>query len=325
MDPPLSANVYTRLEKDLDQARATILDNSKVAKELAETQRELREIHRKISLQTMSGLKSPVRRPTVQSSVPVVHPFCKFEDHILITILANLEPSQVLVFSQLSHPIMNRLNRLFGMKNTLSQDPIRRASPGLSRMNRVEKIVSSMNKTEVKLFHDMATENKHLKSSLGQVFAEKEDLTARLHGAENVKDFLMEKLKEVEDALATALDEARQAEEKSASDREVIGFLDARTQQLETSLKKLSGENKKLTAQLQQEETSHVGHTAVIEDMVQLLSTEKNELQQQAKAQRKLLVREVKSLRSQLHKITTERDLFRKQLLRLRDSLLQLD
>lgn len=63
-------------------------------------------------------------------------------------------------------------------------------------------------------------------------------MTARLHGAESVRDFLMEKLKDLEDTLATTMELNSEKDEQAALDREIIGFLDAKTQEYEISLKK---------------------------------------------------------------------------------------
>lgn len=52
----------------------------------------------------------------------------------------------------------------------------------------------------------------------------------RLQGTESVKEFLVAKLKETEAALKRSLDEKGLTLRQSASDQEVISFLDSRTQ-----------------------------------------------------------------------------------------------
>lgn len=49
-------------------------------------------------------------------------------------------------------------------------------------------------------------------------------------GTESVKEFLVAKLKETEGALKRSLDEKGLTLRQSASDQEVISFLDSRTQ-----------------------------------------------------------------------------------------------
>ncbi|CAN0526816.1 unnamed protein product, partial [Laminaria digitata] len=56
-----------------------------------------------------------------------------------------------------------------------------------------------------------------------------DDALAR-QGTESVKEFLVAKLKETEAALKRSLDEKGLTLRQSASDQEVISFLDSRTQ-----------------------------------------------------------------------------------------------
>lgn len=85
---------------------------------------------------------------------------------------------------------------------------------------------------------------------LGQVQTEKEDVAARLHGAENVRDFLMDKLKDLEDRLSSLMDASGKKDEQAALDREIIGFLDARTQEYEITLKKCAKQNEEYRTEL---------------------------------------------------------------------------
>lgn len=55
-------------------------------------------------------------------------------------------------------------------------------------------------------------------------------LRGKLQGTESVKEFLVAKLKETEAALKRSLDEKGLTLRQSASDQEVISFLDSRTQ-----------------------------------------------------------------------------------------------
>lgn len=98
---------------------------------------------------------------------------------------------------------------------------------------------------------------------LGHVQAEKEDTVARLHGAENVRAFLMDKLKDLEDELARTLDASTKKDEQAALDREIIGFLDARTQEYELTLKKCTKQNDEYRVALARLEEEHAAKTSV--------------------------------------------------------------
>lgn len=80
--------------------------------------------------------------------------------------------------------------------------------------------------------------------------AEKEDIAARLHGAENVRDFLMDKLKDLEDTLTTTMETNAKKDEQAALDREIIGFLDAKTQEYEITLKTCAKQNEEYRVEL---------------------------------------------------------------------------
>jgi hypothetical protein len=92
---------------------------------------------------------------------------------------------------------------------------------------------------------------------LAQVQAEKEDIAARLYGAENVRDFLMEKLKDLEDTLATTIDASAKKDEQVAMDREIMGFLDAKTQEYELALADYAHQNATLRTEMERLREDH--------------------------------------------------------------------
>lgn len=98
---------------------------------------------------------------------------------------------------------------------------------------------------------------------MGQVQAEKEDVAARLHGAENVRDFLMDKLRDLEDALTDALDTSSKKDAQAALDREIIGFLDAKTREYERALERLTTENDAFRRDLARVHDDHAAKLSV--------------------------------------------------------------
>lgn len=270
-----------------------------------------------------------------------VFQFDQLQDPVLLLIFGTLDSSDQMKMFSLSTFLNIKFTAIFGMKNYLTGkkkipkeivEEVKKpafsfskfAQPAKSQMSKIDQIVSSMNKAEMKLFHELMTRIKQLENQVAKMQIGKEDLSERLHGSENVKEFLMGKLKEVEDELANTMEESVRVSGKASSDREVIGYLDARTQQLEKSLQYYIRENQELTLDLQQAQATSTSGVTVAQDMTELLATEKQEIEKKAKAQRKLLVRELKTTRSQNLKVSAERDSYRKELKQLRDHVLRL-
>merc|ERR1712194_656776 len=69
---------------------------------------------------------------------------------------------------------------------------------------------------------------------ISRIAAEREDLAARLEGTEAVKEFLISKVRDAETGLAKKDSESLAIIQQSASDQEVISFLDGRVQGLES-------------------------------------------------------------------------------------------
>ncbi|CAM9273176.1 unnamed protein product [Sphacelaria rigidula] len=96
----------------------------------------------------------------------------------------------------------------------------------------VEGLSKKLTTAEMKGIIQLTERGRRLDARASTLQAEKEDLNARLQGTESVKEFLVSKLKETEAALKRSLDERGLTLRQSASDQEVISFLDSRTQVL---------------------------------------------------------------------------------------------
>lgn len=109
-----------------------------------------------------------------------------------------------------------------------------------------------------------------LKGHLAQVQAEKEDIAARLYGAENVRDFLMEKLKELEDNLTATMDASTKKDEQAAMDREIMGFLDAKNQEYELTLTEYAHQNAALRTELEKmrEDQTNKMRVRIVRDLM---------------------------------------------------------
>ncbi|KAF1332809.1 hypothetical protein FI667_g3266, partial [Globisporangium splendens] len=391
------------IEQELVQARQQNLLTAQLSKELANAQREIRELHRKNSIQTLlkrNGLaaggkavgaravqsggawehqhrglipvspssSSTSSQSSVTSSPPTTSNnqlmvssqpneyLVRCPGKLLMHIFAFLDANSVFAVGLTNHSLLARVHVMFGMETALgnsgggrqrkpspvkqnqsspkprsqqikgrSQSFMNPSEKEKAQLSKAEMIVKSLKKDEIKLFHEMSTRMKALETHLGQVQAEKEDIAARLHGAENVRDFLMDKLKDLEDRLSSIMETSSKKDEQAALDREIIGFLDAKTQEYETTLKKCAKQNEEYRTELTRLHEEHSAKMTIIQDMVELLTHEKQDLELQLRSQRKVLVREVKVLRAQNQQLVTEKEQYFTQLKQLKRALHHLD
>lgn len=152
--------------------------------------------------------------------------------------------------------------------------------------------------------------------------ADKDDLVAKLHNTETVRDFLVNKLRAAELALKATMSDAAQLRRQSLADAEVISYLDLRGQELEAQAHDVEHIRQRLQASLtiQQGTAAHTERRLSRELAEARARVESSEASH--KAQKKLLVKEVKSLRGQLDVTTKERNVFGAQLRVVKDALL---
>ena len=146
-----------------------------------------------------------------------------------------------------------------------------------------------------------------------EVCAEKEDIMQRLLNTETVRDFLITKLKSAEMALKSSLREGVQCKKQAAADGEVIHFLDLRNQELEGQCRESELQRQGLQAAYDLYQSTHAHNERNLTD--ELVSLKAVQLQSDLshKSEKKLLVKEVKTLRGNLDKLTNERNLLASQ------------
>ncbi|EEY62605.1 uncharacterized protein PITG_14379 [Phytophthora infestans T30-4] len=275
--------------------------------------------------------------------------FSSLPDNVMLKLFSFLDEDSMVAISVTDKVLVRRVNVMFGVTTPSSlaysappapvkrpaSPPPRKTSKGRSlsfigssekdKLSKVDAIVKALKPDQIKLFHDMSTRVKTLEAHLAQVQTEKEDVAARLYSAESVRDFLMEKLKDLEDTLANSMTATAKNDAQAAVDREIIGFLDAKTQEYEVALKEYALQNNGLRMELAQLIEDHASKTTIIQDMVELLTEEKKELEGQVRSQRKILVREVKVLRAQNQQLAAEKDHYFTQLKQLKHALQHLE
>uniref|UniRef100_A0A7S4I957 Uncharacterized protein n=1 Tax=Odontella aurita TaxID=265563 RepID=A0A7S4I957_9STRA len=200
--------------------------------------------------------------------------------------------------------------------------PLGDAAPGLNAAM-ASSMASKLTAAELSVIISMQTKLRHKDGELTKLRAEKDDLAARLTGVESVKEFLVTKVKDSEKLHKDGRDELGKIARQVASDQEVIAFLDGKVQELERSLKVAENERAKAEEELSRLKNQGSQKVRVLSDMLQFEKEQLAESEREWKAQKKVLVKEVKSCRAQIVALQAERDGFYEQNGKLKDALLK--
>ena len=151
---------------------------------------------------------------------------------------------------------------------------------------------------------------------------ENERLLAKLDGTEGVKQFLINKVRDMEVSLSALIQNETKVVQQIASDQEVIAFLDGRVQELEHLTQMLQTEKEVVKTDLERVQNQSAQKVTVISDMLQFEREKLADQEREWKMTKKLLVKEVKNCRSQIVALQSERDGYREQSDTLRRALL---
>lgn len=186
-----------------------------------------------------------------------------------------------------------------------------------------DSMANKLTPSELGVIIAMTEKLRQREKDIKRIAAEREDFAARLEGSEAVKDYLIGKVQKSEAALKKCTEEAVLANQQSASDQEVIAFLDGRVQGLEKNRKDISSKKKKLEALLLQTKEQSEKRTKILEDMLQFERQQLAEQEKDSKATKKILVKEVKHCHAQIAALKAERDSFQQQNQQLKQALLK--
>jgi len=151
-----------------------------------------------------------------------------------------------------------------------------------------------------------------------QFQVENEDVRARLEGAEGVKELLVGKLREAEGEIKRAREGESDKERQRVMDQEVIGFLDGRVQELERGLKTTVGRLVEVEDKARRDMAQSQEQVRVLQDMLGFERRKAEENEGQWRQQKKILAKEVKSLRNEVLVRQKERDAYRDELRNVR-------
>jgi len=148
------------------------------------------------------------------------------------------------------------------------------------------------------------------------------ELAGKLDGTEAVKDFLISKVREIEAAMTKNRDSEGKLTQQIASDQEVIAFLDGRVQELERNERVLLAEKESLVNEIKKKKDQNAKKITVLSDMLQFEREKLVENEREWKSAKKVLVKEVKSCRTQILALHAERDGLREQNGKLQKAML---
>ena len=146
-----------------------------------------------------------------------------------------------------------------------------------------------------------------------ELVRERDKLAAQLDGTESVKQFLVQKVRDMEMTMSAVEENETKVAQQIASDQEVIAFLDGRIQELERRAVVLKEEVKKSQDELARVREQADQKGMVMGDMLQFEREKSSESEREWKATRKVLIKEVKSCRAQIVALQAERDGYREQ------------
>ncbi|KAF1775374.1 hypothetical protein GQ600_26307 [Phytophthora cactorum] len=337
------------MEKELQQVKEQLKLTGQLSKELASAQREIRELRRANDIQYIlrrnnsvpaklvsdsrippRGNRGPVRAMSVPGGLPAAmkqgeNVFSPLPDNVMLKL-----------FSFWTRTVWSRLVSLINLANSAPPAPVKQrpASPSARKSSKSRSLsfIGSSEKDKLSKVDAIVNHSNLTRSSFPRMSTRVKTLEVRcgvplqlVTFRGSVRDFLMEKLKDLEDTLANSMTTTAKKDEQAAVDREIIGFLDATTQEYEVALKEYAHQNNGLRMELAQLREDHTSKTTIIQDMVELLTEEKKELEAQVRSQRKILVREVKVLRAQNQQLVAEKDHYFTQLKQLKHALQHLD
>jgi len=183
-------------------------------------------------------------------------------------------------------------------------------------------IAAKLSDKELNAIILMTERLKHKEALAERLTRENETLVAKLAGTDAVKQFLVVRVREMEQALAMLKEEDAKVAQQIASDQEVIAFLDGRVQELEMKINHTSDQKMELAQELARVKEQAEQKFVVLGDMLQYEREKLSESEREWKAAKKLLIKEVKSCRAQIVALQAERDGHREQFERLRNAVL---
>ena len=188
-----------------------------------------------------------------------------------------------------------------------------------------DSMVAKLTDKELSVIFSLTEKLNQREKAVAAITAEKEELAGKLQGIEALKEFLINKVRDVELSLKKSQEDEIKVTQQISSDQEVIAFLDGRVQELERNVAALTEEKKKNLEKMASMQTQNEKKIEVLSDMLQFERERVSSNEREWKTTKKLLVKEIKSCRAQLMALQAERDGFREQNERLKKAVLSMN
>ena len=151
-----------------------------------------------------------------------------------------------------------------------------------------------------------------------------DDLTAQVESTMSVKGMLTVKVKDLQKTLNSDREISAKITRQTASDQEVIAFLDERVQELEKAVDNFHAERTKANKSIDKVKDASERQVSVLNDMLTYEKEQRSDHEKEWKSTKKVLVKEVKHCRAQIMTLEAERDGIREENQRLKEALLSL-
>ena len=264
---------------------------------IGELERDLQRASRRLELFSNAG------KPAQNGHTEKRPPLTILEDRVVLRVFSFFVAPEVLATAQSERRFFGRVDRLFSLNSAIGRKLRTTASPqksvGLSSQI-ASAIASKLSPSEIKGIIALDRRCKALDVEVRGLQAEAEDSRAALEGAERVKEFLASKVRDAEESLAEALRSTESTRQQAGADQEVIAFLDERVRCLENEVAEATRARLELENSLGRDRDAAVDQLAAAQDAMRVDAERRDRQQASQQKARKLLVKEVKTLRSQL-------------------------
>ena len=187
-----------------------------------------------------------------------------------------------------------------------------------------QSLAAKLLPAELSAIISMRDQLRKKEKELTKAEVEVDDLTVHLEGTMSVKEMLTSKVKELQKTLKSDREISAKITRQTASDQEVIAFLDERVQELEKAVDNFHAERTRANKSIDKVKDASERQVAVLNDMLAYEREQRSDQEKDWKSTKKVLVKEVKHCRTQIMTLEAERDGFREENLRLKEALLSL-
>lgn len=201
----------------------------------------------------------------------------------------------------------------------------KRSTPGFQMSPAVaQSLASKLLPAELSAIISMRDQLRNKEEELFKADEDVNNLTAQLEGTINVKEVLTKKVKDMQKTLSNDREVSAKITRQTASDQEVIAFLDERIQELEKAVDNFHRERSKANKSIEKVKGASERQVAVLNDMLTYEREQKVDQEKEWKSTKKVLVKEVKHCRAQIMALEAERDGYREENEKLKEALLSL-